>query len=77
MAELLGIWPHDLLSKPIKPCKTVAIIRLFAMGSMRTQVVNFRAEQALVSALWDKARRDNVTLSAIIRDAVRERVGQQ
>ena len=46
------------------------------MGYMRTQVVNFRAERALVSALWDKARRDNVTLSAIIRDAVRERVGQ-
>lgn len=43
---------------------------------MQKQVVNFRAEQALVSALWDKARRDNVTLSAVIRDAVRDRVGR-
>ena len=39
-------------------------------------MVNFRAEQALVAALWDKARRDNVTLSAIIRDAVRQKMGR-
>ena len=41
---------------------------------MQKQVVNFRAEQALVSALWDKARRDGLTVSEVIREALREKV---
>ena len=44
---------------------------------MQKQVVNFRAEQALVSALWDKARRDDSTVSEVIRQALREKVSVQ
>lgn len=44
---------------------------------MQTQsnVLNFRAPDALVAALAREAARSQTSMSAIIREAVRERVG--
>ncbi len=44
---------------------------------MRTQIVNFRADDALTAALAELARKDGVTISDVIRDAVRDRVARE
>ena len=44
---------------------------------MQSQMVNFRAKPALVTALSDEARRAGVSVSEVIRIAVREKVGLQ
>lgn len=42
---------------------------------MLTRFVGFRAEAAVISTLADQARRSGVSLSEVIRDAVREKAG--
>lgn len=63
--SIAGDLPGRFIAKPIKLCETVAIIRLFAMGSMRQQVGNFWANQA-AHRLWDNGRCEWFTLSAAI-----------
>ena len=43
---------------------------------MRTQIVNFRADDALAAAMAELARKDGVTISDVIRDALRDRVAR-
>jgi predicted HicB family RNase H-like nuclease len=43
---------------------------------MQTNMVNFRADDALVVALGDAARRSGLSVSELIREAVRQRVYQ-
>jgi hypothetical protein len=42
---------------------------------MQRRVVNFRADSEMVDALWRRAHEQGVSLSEILRDAVRERIG--
>jgi len=44
---------------------------------MQSQMVNFRAKPGLVAALAEEARKSGVSLSEVIREAVREKVGLQ
>lgn len=41
---------------------------------MQMQVVNFRADRGLIAALVARARHEGVTVSDVIRQAVREQV---